>query len=157
MYAAHLAGRALDMTTMGLHHRLCHVLGGTFGLPHALTHAVVLPHVVAFNTPAATEAMAVVADALARVEPATGGPVGEPRGAAGPGDAARALHGLNLELAIAATLEEAGLNASDIERAVHAVVQAGYPNPRPVTVEGVKTILESALRGYAPGSFTLEG
>src|SRR5262245_20772905 len=49
LYGAWLAGTCLGTVKMGLHHKLCHTLGGTFGLPHAETHAVVLPHVVAFN------------------------------------------------------------------------------------------------------------
>ncbi len=56
LYGAWLCGGVLGATTMGLHHKLCHVLGGTLGLPHAATHAVVLPHVLAFNAPAAPEA-----------------------------------------------------------------------------------------------------
>ena len=48
LYAAWLCGWSLGAATMGLHHKLCHVLGGSFGLPHAETHAVVLPHAVAY-------------------------------------------------------------------------------------------------------------
>ena len=44
---AYLAGTCLDAVRMGLHHRLCHLLGGKFGLPHAETHAVLLPYVMA--------------------------------------------------------------------------------------------------------------
>src|SRR4030095_2090126 len=61
---AQAAGVALEQTAMGLHHKICHVLGGSFGLPHALTHAIVLPHVVAFNEPAAPDAMSAIATAL---------------------------------------------------------------------------------------------
>ena len=48
---AWLGASAFAVTGAGLHHKLCHVLGGTFDLPHARTHAVVLPHVLAFNAP----------------------------------------------------------------------------------------------------------
>jgi maleylacetate reductase len=61
---AWLAGSAFAVTGAGLHHKLCHVLGGTFGLPHARTHAVVLPHVLAFNAPGAPEAVGRIATAL---------------------------------------------------------------------------------------------
>ncbi|NKX52432.1 maleylacetate reductase, partial [Arthrobacter deserti] len=47
----------------GIHHKLCHVLGGTFNLPHAQAHAAVLPYVLAFNTPAAPAAAARIAAA----------------------------------------------------------------------------------------------
>jgi maleylacetate reductase len=49
LLGACLAGSALNAASMGLHHKLCHVLGGSFNLPHAETHAVILPHATAFN------------------------------------------------------------------------------------------------------------
>lgn len=64
LYGAWLCGSCLGATTMGLHHKLCHVLGGTFGLPHAETHTVVLPYALAYNAPAAPDAAAAVARAL---------------------------------------------------------------------------------------------
>ena len=79
LIGAHLAGRALDEASMGLHHRICHVLGGTFKLPHARTHAVVLPHVVAFNAPAAPEAMQRLAPALGNNDVAAGLDRAQPR------------------------------------------------------------------------------
>ena len=74
LYGAYLSGIALGTTSAGLHHKLCHVLGGTFNLVHADAHAVVLPHVVAFNAPALPDEMARLADAL-------GAPGGDPAGA----------------------------------------------------------------------------
>lgn len=126
---AHLAGRALELAAMGLHHRICHVLGGTFGLPHARTHAIVLPHVVAFNAPAATVAMRRLARAL------------------GADEAAAGLARLNRALGLTGTLGDLGLRPADIPRAAAEVVAAAYANPRPVTAEAVHAILEAALRG----------
>ncbi|MGW7621712.1 maleylacetate reductase [Streptomyces antimycoticus] len=51
LYAAWLCGICLDSTTMGLHHRLCHLLGGRFDAPHAATHALVLPFVLRHQEP----------------------------------------------------------------------------------------------------------
>jgi maleylacetate reductase len=124
---AHLAGVALQHASMGLHHKLCHVLGGTFGLPHADTHAALLPHVVRFNAPAAPEAMARVAGAL------------------GAADAATGLHNLNNSLGLPASLGALGFRASDIDRAADLSTASTYPNPRPVTADDVRTILQSAL------------
>jgi len=62
--AAWLAGTCLGSVSMGLHHKLCHTLGGTFGLPHAETHTVILPHAMAYNAAAAPEAMRRIAQAL---------------------------------------------------------------------------------------------
>ena len=49
---------------MALHHKFCHVLGGSLDLPHAETHTVVLPHAVAYNKSAAAEALRPVARIL---------------------------------------------------------------------------------------------
>jgi maleylacetate reductase len=132
LYGAHLAGRALDMTAMGLHHRLCHVLGGTFGLPHALTHAILLPHVAAWNAPAAQRAMSEVAEALG-AETAWAG-----------------LYRLRQALGITATLRDLGLAPTDLDRAAEVAVAGSYANPREVTRAGVREILERAYAGLAP-------
>jgi maleylacetate reductase len=124
---SHLAGRALDESAMGLHHRICHVLGGTFKLPHARTHAVMLPHVVAFNAPAAPAAMT-------RLGPAIGNP-----------DVAAGLAALNDSLGIAATLSDLGFVEKDVDRAAAEVVATAYPNPRPATRDDVGAILRAAL------------
>ena len=124
---AHLAGRALDAAAMGLHHKICHVLGGTFKLPHALTHTIVLPHVVAFNALAAPEAM----ERLGRA-------IGNP-------DVAAGLAALNRALGVHATLGDLGLRESDLGRAAEEVAAAQYPNPRPVTREDVRALLAAAL------------
>jgi len=143
LYAAHLAGRALDMAAMGLHHKVCHVLGGMFDLPHALTHAIVLPHAVAFNAHAAPAAMSVIAAALADASPG-----GEALGAA------EAVHALNLELGITATLADLGLDDAGIERAAARIADSGVTHPRPVTRAEARRLLRAALRGQAPASAT---
>ncbi|WP_345524451.1 maleylacetate reductase [Nocardioides endophyticus] len=56
LYGAYLAAIAFASAGSGMHHKICHVLGGMFDLPHAQTHAVVLPHVLAFNVPHAPDA-----------------------------------------------------------------------------------------------------
>lgn len=127
MRGAQAAGLALELSAMGLHHKICHVLGGTFGLPHAPTHAAVLPHVVAFNAPAAPAAMARIAAAL-----------GVPEASAG-------LRALNERLGVTTALGRLGLQASDLDRAAELVASGAYPNPRPVTVEDVGVLLRAAL------------
>ena len=129
LYGAHLAGWALDLATMGLHHKLAHVLGGTFRLPHALVHAILLPHVVAFNEPAAPEAMARIARAL------------------GSESAPAGLRRLNRTVGISATLKELGLGSEDLDTASELAVRREYPNPRPVERDGVRRILQRAWEG----------
>jgi maleylacetate reductase len=92
-YGAWLCGAVLAATTMSLHHKLCHALGGTLDLPHAATHTVVLPHALAYNQPAAPDAVA----ALSRALGGTPDPAYELwelcRAARRPAVAARARHG----------------------------------------------------------------
>src|SRR4029079_7125123 len=70
LYGAWLCGTVLAGTTMALHHKLCHMLGGSFELPHAETHAIVLPHAVSYNAGAAPDAMKRIARALGGGGPA---------------------------------------------------------------------------------------
>ncbi len=131
-FGAHLAGRALDMTSMGLHHKLCHVLGGTFGLPHALTHAILLPYVAAWNAPAAVVAMAEIAGALGTETAWTG------------------LYALGRALGITETLRDLGLGSADLDRAADLAVGGSYANPREVTRDDVRAMLEAASTGASP-------
>jgi maleylacetate reductase len=146
LYGAWLAGLALGAATMALHHKLCHVLGGSFGLPHAETHAVVLPHAVAYNAPAAPAAMAVAAGALA-----TAG-----RGRRGHGDVPGALHALVADVMTAAgapaSLRELGLREPDVARAAELAAARPYPNPRPVRADAVRALLARAYEGLPPAS-----
>lgn len=70
-YAAYLSAVAFASAGSGMHHKICHVLGGRFELPHAQMHAIVLPHVLAFNASAAPQAAARIAGALAPTTPLT--------------------------------------------------------------------------------------
>lgn len=132
LLGAWLAGGALGATTMGLHHRLCHLLGGTFGLPHAETHSVILPHAAAYNAPAAPQAMLRVARALG--------------GSNVPG----LLFDLAGSLAIPRSLRELGLREADLDRAARQAVANPYANPRAVTIDGVRALLDDAFHGKRP-------
>jgi maleylacetate reductase len=127
LQGAHAAGVALNLASMGLHHKICHVLGGTFGLPHALTHAAVLPHVVAFNAPEVPLAMERIADAL------------------GTEDAATGLAALNRTLGLNSTLGDLGLRPVDVNRSAALIVSSSYANPRPVNESDVRALLLCAL------------
>ena len=127
LQGAHAAGVALSLASMGLHHKICHVLGGTFGLPHALTHAAVLPHVVAFNAPEVPLAMERIADALGAQEAAAG------------------LAALNRTLGLNSTLGDLGLRPADVNRSAALIVSSSYANPRPVNESAVRALLRRAL------------
>jgi len=119
---------------MALHHKLCHTLGGTFNLPHAETHTIVLPHVAAYNAAAAPQAMGRVARAL------------------GAPDAATGLHELAVRIGARTALRDIGLAAGDLDRAADLAVQNPYDNPAPVTRAGVRALLDDAYHGRRPGT-----
>ncbi|GHE07166.1 maleylacetate reductase [Klenkia taihuensis] len=134
-YGAWLCGAVLGATTMSLHHKLCHALGGTLDLPHAPTHTVVLPHALAYNAPAAPEAAAAVSAALG-----------------GAADPARALWDLVGDLGAPRSLAELGMAASDVDRIADQVLAAPYGNPREVTREGLTALLQRAWAGGPPAA-----
>lgn len=140
LYGAWLCGTVLGAITMGLHHKLCHTLGGTFNLPHADTHTVVLPHALAYNAAAAPAAMARVARALG--VPATA--------AADPLAAAQALHTMALRLGAPISLAALGMPADGLERAADLAVSAPYPNPRPLDRAALRGLLQRAYDGATP-------
>jgi alcohol dehydrogenase class IV len=134
LYGAWLAGTALGTVGMGLHHKLCHTLGGSFNLPHAETHTLILPQAAAYNRHAAPEAMARIARAL------------------GASDAPTALFDLAERLGAEMRLAAFGLGAADLERAADLAVENPYPNPAPITRDGVRALLQDAYEGRRPGA-----
>ena len=132
LYGAWLGGVSLGSVGMALHHKLCHTLGGTYNLPHAETHTVVLPHAVAYNAPAAPEAMPRVARAL-RAQ-----------------SAAEGLYDLAASLGAPLSLAAIGMKAGDLDRAADIAAQNPYFNPRPITREGIRALLQNAFEGRRP-------
>ena len=133
LYGAYLAANAFASAGSGLHHKICHVLGGRFDLPHAQTHAIVLPHVVALNAPGAPEAAARLAAAF------------------GSATALGGLQDLCRTLGAPRALRDLGLEESDIPDAVEdvlAVVPAS--NPTTVTTENLTALLYAAWAGKEP-------
>ena len=132
LYGAWLGGIVLGSVGMALHHKLCHTLGGSFNLPHAETHTVVLPHATAYNTETAVEAMTRVARAL------------------GAQSAAAGLYDLAGSLNAPLSLRAIGMREEDLDRAADLAVQNPYYNPRPVTREGIRSLLQNAFDGRRP-------
>ncbi|MEU6663002.1 maleylacetate reductase [Streptomyces sp. NPDC046821] len=127
LQGAWLCGACLGATTMGLHHKLCHALGGTLDLPHAQTHAIVLPHVAAFNLPAAPQAKAALSRAL------------------NTGDPAAALASLADTVGAPRRLSQLGVTESDLPPIVETVLANPYSNPRPVGRADLERLLTGAL------------
>jgi len=132
LYGAWLCGSCLGAVGMAIHHKLCHTLGGTFNLPHAETHAVVLPHAVAYNASADPSAMSQIAQAL------------------GADDAAGGLFELAGALGVRRSLCEIGMRGEDIDRAADLAVKNPYWNPRPVEHDAIRGLIARAWAGMPP-------
>lgn len=143
LFGAYLAGTALAVAGTALHHKLCHVLGGTFGLVHGDVNAVLLPHVVAFNQAAVPDVMSDVAAALDVGGAAESGPDG----------AAGALAELAAALGAPTRLVDLGMPSDRLDAAARrAVSEVGTSNPRPVDVEACRALLADAYHGRPPGT-----
>jgi maleylacetate reductase len=132
LYGAWLCGTVLGAVAMGLHHKLCHTLGGSFNLGHAEVHTVILPHALAYNAAAAPQAMSRIARAL------------------GASDAPRAVFELSRQLGAPTSLRAIGMHADGLDRAADLAVTTPYPNPRPLERAALRALLQRAYDGEAP-------
>ena len=133
LYGAWLCAAVLGHVGMGLHHKLCHTLGGSFNLPHAPTHTVVLPHALAYNAPAAPAAMAAIRRALATAEAAP-----------------LALRRLAAELGAPTSLRAIGMPEDGLGRVADLAVSKPYPNPRALERAPLRALLQRAWAGLPP-------
>ncbi len=131
LYGAWLAGSTISTTSVALHHKLCHVLGG-FGLPHAETHSIVLPHALKYNRDAAPGAMGRISRAIQSENVVQG------------------LWDLEKQLFLPMRLADIGMKEADLERAARIAVEAPYPNPRKVEYDPVLELLRNAYEGRRP-------
>jgi alcohol dehydrogenase class IV len=135
LYGAWLCGTVLGSVGMALHHKLCHTLGGSFNLPHAEVHTVVLPHAIAFNAEAAPRAMARIAKAL------------------GAASAPAGLQALARDNGAPVALKDIGMKAEDLDRAADIAVGNPYWNPRPFGAaerDAIRALLQRAFDGDPP-------
>ena len=134
LYGAYLSAVAFASAGSGLHHKICHVLGGMFNLPHAETHAVVLPYVLARNAPAVPALDQRMAEAFAADSALAG------------------LLALRDETSAPRSLRDLGLNEDDVPKAVQPILDASpESNPTPVTAENIEALLRAAWAGKEPG------
>jgi alcohol dehydrogenase class IV len=131
LYGSWLCGTVLGAVAMALHHKLCHTLGGALDLPHAETHAILLPHTVAFNATAAAEAL-------------------EPAARLFGGDLGSGLYDLAGSLGAPMALRDFGVDRNDLGRIADLAVKNPYANPREVTRDGILALLEAAWAGDRP-------
>jgi len=134
LYGSWLAGIALGSVGMALHHKLCHVLGGSFSLPHAQVHSVMLSHVVNYNKRHAPAAMEAIARALSvDVKDVAGG-----------------IFDLAQQVGAPLSLAAIGMNEADLVKATEHVLAKPYYNPRAVTGPPILELLQNAYRGVRP-------
>ncbi|ANT54336.1 maleylacetate reductase [Mesorhizobium amorphae] len=131
LYGSWLCGTVLGTVGMALHHKLCHTLGGSFDLPHAATHAILLPHSVAHNASAAAEALKPIANLF-------GGSLGG------------GLHDFAASLGAPLALRDLGLAESDLDCAADLAVRNPYWNPRPIDRDAIRSLLQRAWEGKPP-------
>jgi alcohol dehydrogenase class IV len=132
LYGAWLAGVCLGSVGMALHHKLCHTLGGTFDLPHAESHAIVLPHALAYNAPAIPEVMERLSAALNHPDPA------------------RALYDMTMAIGTPTALSQIGMPEEGIDKAVELALANPYWNPRPLERDGLRELIGRAYAGTPP-------
>ena len=133
LYGAWLAGACLGNVGMAIHHKLCHTLGGSYNLPHAQTHTVILPHAVQYNLDAAPVAMARISGALDGVEAAAG------------------LYDLARKIGAPLALRDIGMKAESLDDAARRATQNPYYNPRPIEYAAIRQLLQNAWEGARPG------
>jgi maleylacetate reductase len=132
LYGAWLGGTALGAVGMAIHHKLCHTLGGSFNLPHAEVHTVILPYAAAYNQEAVPDAMRTIAEALASKS------------------AAQGIYDLSLRIGARVSLKDIGMPLDGLDRAAEIATRNPYYNPRPVEYVGVRKLLEDAYYGKRP-------
>jgi alcohol dehydrogenase class IV len=134
LLGAYLAGASFAAAGSGIHHKICHWLGGAYDLPHAETHTVVLPHALAFNAPAVPDAMTRMGRAL------------------GDQDVPGAVFDLAMRLGAPTSLAAIGMREAAIAEAARAIAAAAPRNPRPVTEDAMLRLLAEAYAGRRPAS-----
>jgi len=131
-YGSWLCGTVLGNVGMALHHKLCHTLGGLFDLPHAETHTVVLPHVVAYNEKQVAELLMPIANALNTDRVGTG------------------LFTFAQQLDAPTSLRELGMPEHGIDLAAEQAMANPYWNPRPLEQQEIRQLISNAYHGISP-------
>lgn len=143
LYGAYLAGAALGATGIALHHKVCHALGGSFGVAHGDANAIILPQAVAFNAAAARVPIAAAARAMGASDNASDD--------AAASTAAPFLFDFVANMGAPTSLESVGLDHGALDDAARIAMELINDNPRPVDYQGVRALLEDAWVGQRPG------
>lgn len=134
LYGSWLCGVVLGAVGMALHHKVCHTLGGSFDLPHSETHAILLPHTVAYTEEAVPHLLAPVAALMGTDRAATG------------------LYDFAVSIGAPTRLRDLGMTENDLETATEIAMRNPYWNPRPLEATAIRGMLQAAWEGSRPGS-----
>jgi alcohol dehydrogenase class IV len=140
LLGAMLAGQAFSNAPCAAVHALAYPIGGIFHVPHGLSNALVLPHVLRFNTPNAAPLYAELAEIVA---PQAQGSI-EARSLA----LIDMLEKIAARVGIETRLTQVGIASSDLDRlADDAMLQTRLltNNPREVTRDDARAIYAAAL------------
>ncbi|NKB58270.1 MAG: iron-containing alcohol dehydrogenase [Alphaproteobacteria bacterium] len=132
LYGAWLCGMAAGSGARSIHHKLAHVVGGSFDLPHAESHTILLPHSTAYNADVEPDAMTAIADAL------------------GAKTAPQGLYELEKSVGTPTALKDIGMPEAGLDRAADEAMENSYPNPRPLDRAAIRVLLENAWHGNPP-------
>ena len=130
---AWLCGTVLGQVGMALHHKLCHALGGTFNLPHAETHAVILPHAIAYNEAVASSELAPLSGLLG-----------------GEGSPSASMYSFCKSIGAPMALRDLGLDQKDLDHAAKVAASRPYWNPRKIEEDAIRRLLDDAWAGRTP-------
>lgn len=125
-------GAVLGQVGMAVHHKLCHILGGSFGLPHATTHSIILPHAVAFNRPMCESSLRPICDVFGTTQPETG------------------LWQFARNIGAPLQLRSLNISEDSLRKVARMAVEKPYWNPRPVNEEDIFRLLMNAWIGNPP-------
>ena len=137
LYGAWLGGACLGNVGMAIHHKLCHTLGGSYNLPHAQTHTIILAHAVQYNRDAAK-------DAMKRISRALDG--SDRRGS----DPAGSLYDLARKIGAPMALRDIGMKQESLDEAAQLATQNPYFNPQPIEYAAIRRLLQNAWEGRRP-------
>ena len=129
---AYPCGAVLGLVGMSLHHKLCHTLGGSLGLPHAETHAIILPHAIAYNALVVPDLLAPICEIFRGVS------------------AGATLYDYAARLNAPSALRDLGVTEAQLDQAADLATRKPYPNPAPITRDGIRTLLQAAWEGARP-------
>jgi maleylacetate reductase len=132
LYAGFIGGLLVSMVGIGLHHKICHVLGGHFDVAHGDSNSVILSQVVGFNAPAMPAIAADIGEALSGNDPGA------------------AIFDLAERIGAPTSLRQLGVPRSGLHAVAEEVVARGTHSPRPITVEALAHLLDQAWHGQRP-------